>query len=94
MAHTTDVPGSIRIRTDDGNEWRFDAVESAAEFYDRNRSDSVAYACHDVPELVDAVQDVLERDDLTLRQRKEIAETFDHAARGLEISVDLDVGLE
>lgn len=40
-----DVPGSVRIHTDDGNEWRYDAIQAAADYYDCNRSDAVAYAC-------------------------------------------------
>lgn len=71
-----DVPNSVRIRTGDGNEWRFDAVERAASFYDCNRSDAVAFACDDVPGLVDAARQVLDRDDLTRRQRREIAATL------------------
>jgi hypothetical protein len=73
---TNDVPGSVRIRTDDGNEWRYDAIERAAAFYDCNRSDAIAFACDSVPELVHAIQDVLEREDLSHRQRREIADTL------------------
>lgn len=89
--HSQDVPGSVRIRTDDGNEWRFDAIERAAEFYNKNRSDSVALACEDLVRLVDGLEDVLEREDLTLEQRREIAETLD--SRGISIDVELDVDI-
>ncbi|WP_425560488.1 DUF7692 domain-containing protein, partial [Luedemannella flava] len=44
MSHN-ETPGSVRIRTDDGNEWRFDAIQKAAAFYDCNRSNAVAFAC-------------------------------------------------
>jgi len=37
------IPQSVRIRTGDGNEYRYHAVEEAAAFYDCNRSDAVAY---------------------------------------------------
>jgi hypothetical protein len=84
-----EVPGSVRIRTDEGNEWRYDAVESAADYYDCNRSDAVAYACEDVSALVDAVEEVLRRDDLTQQQREEIAETL--SSRGISFEVELDV---
>ena len=57
------IPGSVRIRTDEGNEWRYDAIQKAADYYDRNRSDAVAFACDDLPELVDGAREVLERDD-------------------------------
>lgn len=89
---TTDVPGSVRIRTDDGNEWRYDAIEQAAAFYDCNRSDAIAFACDSVPELVDAIQDVLEREDLTHRQRREIADALSTRAVTFEIpEVETDV---
>ncbi len=42
------TPGSVRIRTDEGNEWRYDAIQKAANFYDCNRSNAVAFACEDV----------------------------------------------
>ena len=83
------VPGSVRIRTGDGNAWRYDAIEDASEFYDCNRSDAVGYACADVVQLVDALQGVLEREDLTRQQRREIAETL--SSRGVSFEVNLDV---
>ncbi|WP_328821371.1 DUF7692 domain-containing protein [Natronorubrum halalkaliphilum] len=81
-----ETPGSVRIRTDDGNEWRFDAIQKAARFYDCNRSNAVAFACEDVDELVSAARAVLERDDLTREQRREIAETLSTRA----VSFDLE----
>lgn len=86
------APESVRIRTGDDNEWRFDALERAAEFYDCNRSDAAAYACEDVPELVAAAREVLERDDLTQAQRREIADTFN--TRAVQFDVELDVDVE
>jgi len=46
-----DRPKSMRIRFDEGNEHRLDAVQEAAERYDRNRSDVVALACDDIARL-------------------------------------------
>lgn len=37
------------------------------------------------------VENVLQRDDLTVSQRREIAKEFDQVARGLDVSVQLDV---
>lgn len=76
MDQTTEIPGSVRIRTGEGNKWRFNAIKRAAEYYDCNRSDAVAYASEDVVELVEAARQVLEHEDLTLEQRREIAEIF------------------
>jgi len=84
-----DIPGSVRIRTDDGNEWRYDSIERASDFYGVNRSDSVAYACEDVVQLVDGIEAVLERGDLTLEQRREIAETL--SSRGVSFEIETDV---
>lgn len=47
--------GSVRVPTADDKAWRFDEIERAAEFYDCNRADAIAFACGDVPQLVDAI---------------------------------------
>lgn len=91
MGQDTDVPQSVRIRTGDGNESRFRAIERAAEYYDCNRSDAVGYACNDVVELSRALRTILDRDDLTGEQRREIAETFDRATRGLSVETEVSV---
>ena len=36
MSHN-ETSGPVRIRTDDGNEWRFDAIQETARFYDCNQ---------------------------------------------------------
>lgn len=84
-----ETPGSVRVRTGEGNEWRFDAIERAADFYDCNRSNAVAFACDDVVGIVEAARDVLERDDLTERQRREIAATLSTRAVTFDVSVDV-----
>ncbi|MFC6974314.1 hypothetical protein ACFQL1_06055 [Halomicroarcula sp. GCM10025709] len=87
-----DVPGSIRIRCGEENAHRYHAVEEAAEFYGCNRSDAVAFACDNVPALVDAIEEVLEREDLTIAQKQEIAAAV--SVRGLEFEVDEAVGVD
>ncbi|GGN96112.1 DUF7692 domain-containing protein [Haloarcula pellucida] len=87
-----EIPGSIRIQTGDGNEYRYYAVEEASEFYGCNRSDAVAYACDNVPALVKAIEDVLTRGDLTADQKREIAEEF--SVRGVEFDVKESVQIE
>jgi len=86
------VPGSVRVRTDDGNEWRYDAIEKAADFYDCNRSNAIAFACNDVDAIVSAAQRVLERDDLTREQRREIAETL--STRAVTFEVESRIGVQ
>ncbi|PGF15816.1 hypothetical protein CP556_06605 [Natrinema sp. CBA1119] len=90
MSHN-ETPGSVRVRTDDGNEWRFDAIQKASRFYDCNRSNAIAFACNDVDALVSAARRVLERDDLTLEQRREIAETLSTRAVTFEVDTDIAV---
>ena len=90
---TDDVPGRVSIRcADGGNEWRYDSIQAAANLYGVNKSDAVAFACEDVRQLVQAVEAVLDRDDLTPRQKQEIADTF--RSRGMEIETESTVTIE
>ncbi|WP_323677327.1 hypothetical protein [Halorubellus sp. PRR65] len=79
-----DVPGSVRIRTDDGNEWRYDAIQTAVDYDDCNRSDAVAYACEDTTGSVAFVRTVLERDDLTVEERRDLANLASQKLRGVD----------
>lgn len=91
---TSDSPQSVRVRTDDENEWRFRAIERAARLYDCNRSDAVAYACEDVGQLADGIEKILQREDLTLKQRREIASILDDTASVLSVSFESEVSVE
>lgn len=62
-----DTASQVRIRTGDGNEHRYEAIERAAEFYDCNKTRAVVSASEDVAEMVAAAEKVLNREDLTLR---------------------------
>ena len=90
---SNDVPQSVRIRTGEGNEYRFDAIQRAADLYDRNKSDAVACACDDIARLTDTLEDVLNRDDLTRQQQREIAERFDRSL-SLDIEIKNEVRIE
>lgn len=79
----------MRIRTEGDYAYREDAIEDASSFYDVNKTQAVINACEDVPSLVGAVETVLERDDLTTRQKQEIAETL--SSRSIEFQVSEDV---
>jgi len=78
MAPTGNVECSIG-----SDRWRFHLTGSF--------EDAVAYACDDVPAIVDAARTVLEREDLTLEQRQEIAETM--STRGVSFEVRSEVGI-
>jgi hypothetical protein len=74
----------MRIRTDGDKAYRKDEIEKAAAFYDRNKTDSVVRACADVPQLVENIEAALEREDLTLEQRRELAATL--STRNIEFT--------
>ncbi|WP_303647323.1 hypothetical protein [Haloarchaeobius sp. FL176] len=80
----------MRIRTDGDKAYRRDAIERASRFYDCNKTTAVVSACEDVPQLVRAAETVLERDDLTMQQKREIAEIFSTRATSFEITEIVD----
>lgn len=86
-----DIPSQVRIRTGDGNEHRYEAIEQAADFYDCNKTKAVVAACEDVPDLVASARMVLARDDLTAEQRREIADTFSTRAVSFEVEASIKV---
>ena len=86
-----DTPSQVRIRTGDGNEHRYEAIERAADFYECNKTKAVVAACEDVPDLVAAAQTVLSREDLTTEQRQEIAKTLSTRAVSFDVSDSIQV---
>lgn len=80
----------MRIRTDGDYGYREDVIEEAAEFYDRNKTAGIVSACDDVPSLVDGIVEVLEREDLTHKQRIELAETMSTRYIDYEITIQDD----
>ena len=77
------------IRFDEANGYRFDAIQEAADLYDRNRSDTVALVCDDVARRAGVLAEFLARDDLTRGQQRELADALDQA-----LSLDVDVRSE
>ncbi|WP_323172987.1 hypothetical protein [Natrialba sp. PRR66] len=84
----------MRIRTDGDHAYRRDAIERAADFYDCNKTKAVVSACDDAPHFVQAVRQVLARDDLTLEQRREIAEALSTRAVNFEVNTEIVVNTE
>ncbi|WP_408957262.1 hypothetical protein [Natrinema sp. 74] len=80
----------MRIRTDGDYAYRQDAIERAAAFYDCTKTKAVVSACDDVPKFVEAARRVLKRDDLTLKQRREIAEPL--LTRAVTFEVETEIG--
>jgi uncharacterized protein (DUF1778 family) len=84
----------MRIRTDGKFAHRTDVIDHVADFYGSNRTDAVLAAAEDVPRLVDAAREVIERDDLTEQQRREIAETLSTPAASFEVVVGVDIEVD
>lgn len=82
----------MRIRTDGEHAWRETEIEGLAEFYGVNKTSAILRACEDVPALVDALEDVLDRDDLTARQRQEIARRFSRAP-GVDVELQDEISV-
>lgn len=80
----------MRVRTDGKFEHREDIIKKAAGFYDRNKTDSLLRAADDVPDLVQGIGRVLERDDLTHEQRRELAKML--STRHFKFSFNFEDG--
>jgi len=78
----------MRIRTDGDFAHREDTIDRVAEFYDRNKTDSVLRAADDVPSLVRSARRVLERDDLTHEQRRELADQLSTRHFSFEFAIE------
>ena len=87
----SDHPKSVRIPTDEDHSWRYRAIERARAQYGVSKADTVGLACQDIDQLVDGIEDVLQREDLSLRQRKEIAETLSTSAIVWDIETDIEM---
>jgi hypothetical protein len=90
-----DVPKSVRVRTDpdEGLAHRYDAIQSAADYWDCNKSDAVAYSCDAVGNLVDNVEEALQHEDLPPRVARDLAEAISTRNisveyRGPDVEVD------
>ncbi|ELY99633.1 DUF7692 domain-containing protein [Natrialba aegyptia] len=81
----------MRIRADGDYAYRRDAIEHPADFDDCNKTKAVVNACDDVLHFVQAACQVLARDDLTLEQRQEIAETLSTRVVDFEVETEIIV---
>ena len=85
----------MRIRTDGDRAHREETIEQAAEWWGCNKTRAVLLSADLVPRLVPRIERVLAREDLTTRQKREIAETLSVSGT-LEVGVaeDVTVGQE
>jgi hypothetical protein len=80
---------------EDGLAHRYDAIQSAADYWDCNKSDAIAKSCDAVGELVDNLEDALGHEDLPPRVAREIADAvstrqIDVEYRGPDVEVGED----
>jgi hypothetical protein len=80
----------MRIRTGGKHAHREDTINQVANFYERNRTESLMRAADDVPALIRAINQVLERDDLTHTQRRELANEL--STRHFDFTIAIDDG--
>lgn len=66
----------MRIRTDGDYEWRAQEIDTAADWWDCNKTAALMKSAETVRFLDEGIQQVLARDDLTPAQKREIADTL------------------
>ncbi|WP_415381480.1 hypothetical protein [Halosimplex sp. TS25] len=74
----------MRIRTDGKFDHRKDIVEDVSVFYDCNNTRALMLASQDVQAFVGEVVDLLEDEELSLAQRRELVERFNSVSHRLE----------
>jgi len=66
----------MRIREDGKHAHRSDTIEQAAEFWDCNKTTALMQSAEFSRRIDERIRTVLARDDLTVQQKREIAETL------------------
>ena len=66
----------MRIREDGKHAHRTETIEQAAEFWDCNKTTALMKSAEFSRRIDERIREVLSRDDLTVRQKREIAETL------------------
>lgn len=83
----------MRIRTDGKFAHRQDVIEHAQEWWGVNKSEALLRSAEFAPRVEPRVRAVLEREDLTTAQKREIAETLS-VPGVLEFDVEESVTVE
>jgi len=66
----------MRIREDGKHAHRSETIDQAAEFWSCNKTTALMKSAEFAWRIDERIRDVLARDDLTARQKREIAETL------------------
>lgn len=84
----------MRIRTDGKYARREDTIEAAADFWGCNKTKALMLSAEFAERMDARIQRVLRREDLTIEQKQEIAETLSIAnSYELEVAETVDVEL-
>jgi hypothetical protein len=83
----------MRIREDGKFSWRTSEIEAASDWWGCNKTEALLRSAELVPALDSGIQEVLERDDLTPVQKREIAESLS-VAGSYEVDVQEDIVVE
>lgn len=82
----------MRIREDGKHAHRTDTIEQAAAFWDCNKTTALMKSAEFSCRIDSRIRDVLERGDLTARQKREIAETLSVPGT-FEIQVEEEINI-
>jgi len=66
----------MRIREDGKHAHRADTIEQAADFWDCNKTTALIRSADFARRIDERIRTVLARDDLTIKQKREIADTL------------------
>ncbi len=80
----------MRIYTDGDKSHRERDIRDTAEHFDTSKTGAIMQCVRFAPALDDAVAHVLARDDLTLEQNREIADTLSVGGRRYKISQSVE----
>jgi hypothetical protein len=83
----------MRIREDGKFAWRTSEIEAASDWWECNKTEALLRSAELVRALDSGIQEVLERDDLTPVQKREIAESLS-VAGSYEVDVQEDIVVE
>lgn len=83
----------MRIRTDGDRSHREETIEQAADYWDSNKTRALLLSAQLATRIGPRIERVLEREDLTARQKREIAETLSIPGTfEVAVSEEIEVG--
>lgn len=80
----------MRIRTDGKFDYRKDIVEDVSAFYDCNNTRALMLASQDVQAFVTEIVELLEDEELSLAQRRELLDRFNGVSHRFKFEFEAD----